>query len=75
MTESAADKQTPRTPKQNPAQMKTDHTYENDVVCPIVHDFITMWPPIIGEPNYYRHIRNRKSANARAQTKKARAKG
>lgn len=55
--------------------MKTDHTYENDVVCPIVHDFLTMWPPIIGEPNYYRHIRNRKSANARAQTKKARAKG
>lgn len=55
--------------------MKPDDTYPADCFCPIVHDFLTMWPPIIGEPNYYRHIRNRKSANARAQTKKARAKG
>lgn len=52
-----------------------DNTYENDVVCPIVHDFITMWPPIFGEPNHARYLRNIKSANARAQTKKARAKG
>ena len=53
-----------------------DHTYENDVVCPIVHDFITMWPPIFGEPNHARYLRNIKSANARAKAKKSRhAKG
>lgn len=53
-----------------------DNTYENEFVCPIVHDFLTMWPPIFGEPNHARYLRNLKSANARAQAKKSRhAKG
>lgn len=52
--------------------MKASDTYPADCFCPIVHDFITMWPPIFGEPNHARYLRNIKSANARAQAKKSR---
>ncbi len=55
--------------------MKPDDTYPADCFCPIVHDFVTMWPPIPGEKAHTRHLRNLRSANAKAQTKKARAKG
>lgn len=53
--------------------MRNDHTYRDNVFNPIVHDFLTMWKPIRGEANHARYLANRKSANAKAQTAKARA--
>lgn len=52
-----------------------DMTYGPDVFCPIVHDFVTMWPPMTEDENYSRYLRNRKAINDAAKTKAKARKG